>query len=121
MRIVVLLLPLVLSGCAQMFACKTDASSVIRADGTRELTYSSCKEQVGLDAEIDPVTGKFHVRVDKAGTQESVVAAALAQQIMVGKLVESLLPLLTQQLKPTPPVPFVNPAPPAPPPAHTIK
>jgi hypothetical protein len=86
----IIIVPLLaLSGCAQMFACKTDASYIVRPDGTKEVQYSSCKEQIGLDAKF----GDVHVQVDKSGTQESVVAASLQLQI---KMLEILGPILQQ-------------------------
>lgn len=84
-----LLVMFALAGCAQMFTAKTSARYVIHPDGTREVFYESNKEQVGLDASVDK-NGLIHVKVDKAGTQESVIAATLALQLQVLKLIEAL-------------------------------
>ena len=86
--ITTLILTLLISGCAQMFTAKTKAS-YIRPDGTR-IEYESDKEQIGLDADFDPVTGKFHIKVDKAGTLESVVAATMQTQIMLNQLIQTI-------------------------------
>ncbi len=75
------------SGCAKMFACSTEASYITRVDGSREVTYSSCKEQVGLDAQIDPKTGAVHVKVDRASTQEAVM-------LKMVEMMQSLLPII---------------------------
>ena len=78
------------SGCANMFACTTDARYIVRADGSSETYYSSCKEQIGLDADIDPKSGKVHVKVDKSGTQEAVIAAVLQTQLQLMRMIELL-------------------------------
>ncbi len=79
-----------LSGCAQMLACKTDASYILRPDGSKEIIYSSCKEQIGLEATF----GDAHLKVDKSGTQESVIAALAEQQKALADLLKTLAPLL---------------------------
>lgn len=86
----VLAIGLSMTGCAQMFTAKTKASWSKAPDGTLTIYYESDKEQVGLDAEVDPSTGKFHVKVDKASTQDSVVAATLQMQGKWLDLVQSL-------------------------------
>jgi len=69
---------LVVSGCGySAFAGKTKASWTM-PDG-KVIAYESDKETTGLEAEFNPKTGAFRVRVDKAGAQESAVAAALEQ------------------------------------------
>jgi hypothetical protein len=101
--ILVPLLPLLaaLSGCAQMFTAKTKASYKVTSPTgvVTEALYESDKEQVGFDAEIDPTTGKVHVKADKSGTLESVVAAIAAQQAQIGKLFETILPMAAQAAK----------------------
>jgi hypothetical protein len=93
MRSTVLALMILLSGCARMFACTTDATYIVRTDGSKEIHYSSCKEQIGLDSDYDPATGRFHVKVDKSSTQESVIAASVQLQ---SRLVEMMGQLLRQ-------------------------
>ncbi len=75
------------TGCAKMFACTTDASYIIRSDGTKEVQYSSCKEQIGLDAKF----GDVHVKVDKASTQESVTAAAFQAYAIQAQIIQDLI------------------------------
>lgn len=102
-----LLIP-ALGGCSRMFASRTEASYIVRPDGSREVRYSSDKEQVGLEALVD-AAGGVHVKVDKAGTQEQVIAAALQSQLMLGRILEALLPLLQSAATKTPPVPLKAP------------
>lgn len=70
------------AGCARMFTAKTVASYET-PDG-KKISYESDKEQTGLDVEYEvDAQGrvkKIRLKVDKSGTQESVVAAALLQQ-----------------------------------------
>ena len=74
------------TGCAQMFTAKTAVSVTQSPDGTCTATYSSDKEQIGLEAEV--CGGK--VKVDKAGTQEAVIAAVLQSQIQILGLIDKL-------------------------------
>lgn len=87
---VALLLSLTM-GCAQMFACTTDVTYIVRPDKTLEGSYSSCKEQTNFAADVDPSTGKASIKSDKSGTQESVIAASLLLQT---KILDLLGPLL---------------------------
>ena len=83
---------LYLSGCTQAYTAKTKATWTT-PDG-KQISYESDKEQVGLDAEFDPATGKFHVKVDKASTNEVAIQAALAQSQALAKIMEAVLPVL---------------------------
>ena len=70
-----------------MFTAKTTVSVSVSPDGTCNATYSSDKEQLGLEAEV--CGGR--VKVDKSGTLESVVAATLAAQTLLLNRLEALL------------------------------
>ena len=81
------------AGCAQMFTAKTTAYYKIAPDGTKEVHYSSDKEQVGLRVDLDEEGGKIkslRISVDKSSTQESVIAATLEVQKKVLDLVDTL-------------------------------
>ena len=82
---------MVLNGCAKMFACTTDVTYIVRPDKTVEGSYSSCKEQTGFRADIDPSTGKARIESDKSSTQESIVAASLQMQLTLMRMLEQLL------------------------------
>ena len=65
-----------ISGCGVgQFTAKTVATYET-PDG-KKISYESNKEQIGLEATFDPKTGMFHIKVDKAGTPEASIAAAL--------------------------------------------
>lgn len=87
---------IVLSGCgARFFSAKTDATYT--ADG-KEITYSSTKEQTGLTVMYkvgpDGKTTDVTIHVDKAGTNESAIAAALQSNAAMADLLKSLIPLI---------------------------
>lgn len=65
-----------LNGCANMFACTTEASYIVHPDGLKEVKYSSCKEQQGLDARF----GDVRVKVANSSTQDEVIAAVVNMQ-----------------------------------------
>jgi hypothetical protein len=88
------------AGCARMFACTTDASFEVTTDPatnyiTKKITYSTCKEQIGLEAEFTPDGNPKSVKVDKSGTQEAVIAATSAANLKLLGMLEKL-----QALKP---------------------
>lgn len=89
MLAIVILAGIFMSGCAQMFTAKTKAYYVIRPDGSKEVLYESDKEQVGLDATVEK-DGSLHVKVDRANTQEAVIAATLQLQAQMVRLMEML-------------------------------
>lgn len=94
LRIGALLLTAALLGScgANMFACSTDVNYEV--DTVNKITkgsYSSCKEQNGFKAEIDPKTGYAKVETERAFTQESVVAAALQMGLMNNQLLQQLI------------------------------
>lgn len=94
MKTILLVLCIFLPGCGvSMFTAKTTASYEVTADGKR-LNYESNKEQQGLDAEYNPKTGAFKVHVDKAGTPDAAIAAALQSNVMMIDLMSKLLPIL---------------------------
>jgi hypothetical protein len=67
------------NGCAQMFTSKTTVHFETRnSNGDTCIgDYTSDKEQIGLEAII---CGGATIKVDKASTQEAVVAAVLSMQ-----------------------------------------
>ena len=80
-------------GCGvSMFSAKTKASWT--DPGGKTITYESDKEQIGLDATFDPKTGYFHVKVDKAGTNEAAIAAAAKQSEAVADVLKAIIPLI---------------------------
>ena len=85
------------AGCgANFFSAKTTAIYEITPDGKR-IEYSSNKEQQGLSLNLEEDNGKIKVvkiNVDKSGTAEQAIAAALAVQIQMNDLLAKLLPLL---------------------------
>jgi len=88
--IVVLLLTV---GCAQWFTAKTTATYEIRPDGTKIISYTSGKEQQGLDLDLTEVDGKpraLKIHVDKATTQEAVIAATLQLQLQTLEILKGL-------------------------------
>ena len=72
-----------LNGCAQMFTAKTTVRIEVRPDGTCIGNYTSDKEQVGFEAAVCGGS----VKVDKATTQEAVIAAVLSMQSQVLQLI----------------------------------
>ena len=86
-------------GCgASYYASSTTAIYQISPDG-KKITYQSNKEQQGLELDLteDPATSKvvtLHIKVDKAGTPDSVVAAAQASTLKLIDLLNTLLPLI---------------------------
>ena len=87
----------VLAGCgANFFSAKTIASYEITPDG-KKIVYESNKEQQGLALDLLEEDGKIKVvkiNVDKSGTAEQAIAAALAVQVQMNQLIGKLLPLL---------------------------
>lgn len=78
-----ILAAIMIGGCStgiNPFAGTTTATWEKNADGSLNLKYASSKEQNNLHAEFNPDTGKFTVTVDKAGAQDSAVAALLQAQ-----------------------------------------
>lgn len=74
-----ILLAIALStGCAQMFTAKTVAT--YESPDGKKIAYESNKEQIGLEASWEEGNTRVHIKVDKSGTQESVVAATLLIQ-----------------------------------------
>jgi ABC-type glycerol-3-phosphate transport system substrate-binding protein len=89
----ILLAAILMSGCAQMFTAKTTATYRILPDGTKEISYSSDKEQVGLKVNLEESAGKVQslkISVDKASTQEEIIAATLQNQSELLKLIQML-------------------------------
>jgi len=87
-----------ISGCgANFFAAQTTATYQVSPDGTKLISYTSNKEQQGLDMDLQEKDGKpvsVKIHVDKASTSEQVIAAALAAQIQMGEILKTLLPIL---------------------------
>jgi hypothetical protein len=82
------------TGCgAAYYSAKTVATYRILPDGTLEASYDSSKEAQGLDLDVENDNGKIKVvkiHVDKAGTNESAIAAALAANLKLIDLVNAL-------------------------------
>ena len=81
------------SGCgAAYYSAKTTANYKVLPDGTLEANYDSSKEQQGLVLEVNEEAGKktVSIHVDKSGTNESAIAAALAANLKLIALVETL-------------------------------
>ena len=82
------------SGCgAAYYSAKTVAVYKVLPDGTLEANYDSSKEQQGLDLEVEEMGGgkkTVKIHVDKSGTNESAIAAALAANLRLIALVETL-------------------------------
>ena len=70
-------------GCAQMFTAKTTVRLEVRPDGTCIGDYTSDKEQLGFEASVCGGS----VKVDKASTQDAVIAAVLSMQSQVLQLI----------------------------------
>jgi len=82
---------LLFGGCAgvTMFTAKTKAT-VTTPDGFTA-SWESDKEHQGLEAEYDPVTGRFKIKVEKSGTPDAAIAAALQSQTKMIELLGSAL------------------------------
>ena len=81
------------SGCgAAYYSAKTTANYKVLPDGTLEANYDSSKEQQGLILEVNEEAGKktVSIHVDKSGTNESAIAAALAANLKLIGLIETL-------------------------------
>jgi len=90
-----LLLALFLSsGCgAAYFSARTTATYSILPDGTLQASYDSSKDQQGLDLDVEADNGKIKVvriHADRAGTNESAIAAALQANLKLIGLIETL-------------------------------
>lgn len=91
--ILLLLCALLLAGCGvSQFSGSTKATWTT-PDG-KTISYESNKDTVGLDATFDPITGKFHIKVDKAGTSEAAIAAAAEAMKANANVMQELIPLL---------------------------
>lgn len=98
-----------LVGCgANFFSGKTIATYTVTTttkDGvtvTKEIVYNSNKEQQGLSMDLDEDDGKvktLKLHVDKASTQEQVIAASLALQQRMVQVLETLAPLVSAAAK----------------------
>lgn len=82
------------SGCgASYYSAKTVATYEVLPDGTLKTSYDSSKEQQGLDLEVEEMGGgkkTVKIHVDKSGTNESAIAAALAANLKLIGLIETL-------------------------------
>ncbi len=106
MAIAGILAMMMLAGCVaggmNPFAGTTTVSYEKTADGPR-LSYTSSKEQNNLHAEGNVDTGAFNVTVDKAGAQDSAVAALLQAQTALlqsfQQIMQQIAPLIGQAAK----------------------
>lgn len=77
------------AGCAGMYLAKTKAT--IKTPEGFTASYESDKEYQGLEAEYDPVTKRFKLKVEKSGTPDAAIAAALQSQTKMIELLGSAL------------------------------
>jgi hypothetical protein len=99
MRLLIIGLTLaLLTGCAQMFTAKTNVQITVSPDGTCTAQYTSDKEQVGLEASVCGGS----VKVDKAGTQDAVIAAVLQMQTQILGMVKEMQAAQARSTAPRP-------------------
>src|SRR5690349_21016910 len=93
-----ILIAFLISGCgAGFFSAATTAHYQILPDGTKDLSYTSNREFDGLDVDLKEDEGKIKtlkIKVAKAGTAESAIAAALQLQMTLNETLQKLLPLI---------------------------
>lgn len=77
---------LLLTGCAQMFTAKTTVSVETGPDGRCIASYTSDKQQEGLEASICGGA----IKTAQSGTLESVVAASLQTQALLLQMLQQL-------------------------------
>lgn len=91
--VAVILAAIMIGGCStgvNPFAGTTTATWEKTADGLT-LKYASSKEQNNLHAKGNVTTGDFEVTVDKAGAQDSAVAAFLQAQTVFLQTLQQIL------------------------------
>jgi hypothetical protein len=71
-----------------MFTSKTKATWT--EPNGKSITWESDQEQVGLKARFNPTTGEINIQVERASTQEAVIAAVLQNQAQILQLIEKL-------------------------------
>ena len=90
-------LVLLLSGCGYSFFSAKTVATYETPDG-KKISYESDKEQVGLDATYElyenGAVKAVRIKVDRAGSQEAVLAAMMQMQASMAALFQKLLPLL---------------------------
>ena len=100
-----LALALITWGCgAGFYSASTTAVYEITNDGKR-VSYTSNKEQQGLELDLiekDGKVEKLKIRVDKATTVESAVAAAAASTMALIEAVKELASVMAKMPKPIP-------------------
>lgn len=76
---VALALLLSISGCVGQFTASTTVHYKVTAPSgvITEADWTSNKNEEGINVKIDPKTGEVNLRVNKAGTPEASIAAAL--------------------------------------------
>lgn len=86
-----LALVLFTSGCGySFFAAKTEVT--YQMPNGMLISYKSDKEQNNLDAQFDPSTGAWHVKVDKAGGQEAAMAVMMQMYTTLISQLSALIP-----------------------------
>lgn len=83
-------------GGVDMFTAKTTAYYKLNADGSKEISYTSGKDQQGLAVSLEEDKAgikKLAINVDKASTPEAAIAAALQIQ---AKILDQLTALVQQ-------------------------
>lgn len=94
--IAILLIAFLGSGCGAGFFSASTTATYTGPDG-KQISYTSNKEQQGLDLELHETAGKvdsLKVHVDKASTTEQAILAAAAAQLKMMEIFEKLVPLL---------------------------
>jgi hypothetical protein len=102
----VLAMLLSITGCGiRSWSASTEATYEITPDG-KKIAYESNKEQQGLILEISEIDGKIYtvkISVDKSGTSEAAIAAALQSQtnlqLQLMRLIDQLAPLAAAAAK----------------------
>ena len=87
-----------MSGCGVAKYSASTTASYKTPDGI-EVFYESNKDAEGVIVEIKEVEGKaktITIKVEKAGTSDAAIAAALNAQLKLAEVLEKLMPLITK-------------------------
>ncbi len=91
-----------LSGCYAWNSANTKAHFSVTPDGALVGDWDSNKQEENLSIEADAADGKFKslkVHVDKAGSQDAVLAAMARQIDAINNLLNQLVPLAAAAAK----------------------
>ena len=98
---------MILNGCALLggnvgqYTATTEAS--YEMDG-KKANFKSNKEYTNLEAEFDPSTGKFFIKVDQAGTPAAAIAALARSQEKLSETMAGVMLMLKEFLLKAAPV-----------------